>query len=187
RDRARLVAAVEAILDGYGRGTRFGIRADRDGLLACGEPGSQLTWMDAKVGDWVVTPRIGKPVEVQALWLNALRIGGLLGHPREAALDAGLASFRERFWNEERGCLHDVVDVDHQPGAVDSSLRPNQLFAVGGLPFALIDGGRARRVVETVERSLWTPLGPRSLAPDDPRYVAHYEGGVLERDGAYHQ
>jgi predicted glycogen debranching enzyme len=187
RDRARLVAAVDAILDGYSRGTRYQIHADEDGLLACGEPGVALTWMDAKVGDWVVTPRIGKPVEVQALWLNALGIGGILGRSRGETLERGLASFRERFWNEAAGCLYDVVDDDHVPGAVDARVRPNQLFAVGGLPFTLIDGTRGRRVVDTVEKLLWTPLGPRSLAPGEPGYTPRYRGGVAERDGAYHQ
>jgi len=185
--RGRLSAAVEAILDGYGAGTRYGIRADSDGLLAAGQPGVQLTWMDAKVGDWVVTPRIGKPVEVQALWLNALRIGASGSRRFEDTLERGRRSFTERFWNEERGFLHDVVDVDHASGAVDPALRPNQIFAVGGLPSALLDGDRARRVVDVVEAHLWTPLGLRSLGPGEPSYVGRYEGSVRERDGAYHQ
>jgi predicted glycogen debranching enzyme len=185
--RARLEAAVEAILAGHARGTRFGIRADEDGLLAAGVPGVQLTWMDAKVGDWVVTPRIGKPVEIQALWLNALRIGAARA-PRWAALaERAAAAFAARFWDEERGMLYDVVDVDHRPGAVDASLRPNQLLAVGGLPFPLLTGERARRVVDVAQRHLLTPLGLRSLAPGEPGYVPRYEGGVLARDGAYHQ
>ncbi len=204
RARARLVAAVEAILDGYSRGTRHGIGADADGLLAAGAPGVQLTWMDAKVGDWVVTPRIGKPVEVQALWVNALRIGARLlagtdaGRRARGATagarardwlalhDRALASFRDRFWNESRGWLHDVIDVDHVPGRVDSALRPNQIFAVGGLPFALLDGDRARRVVDAIEASLLTPLGLRTLAPGEPGYAPRYEGGPHARDSAYH-
>jgi len=101
--------------------------------------------------------------------------------------DRGIASFHERFWNEEAGCLYDVVDPDHRPGEADATLRPNQIFAVGGLPFPIIGGERARRVVGVVESSLATPLGPRSLAPSDPSYVGRYEGGPLERDGAYHQ
>src|SRR5262249_36478431 len=179
--------AVEAILAGYATGTRFGIRADDDGLLAAGEPGVQLTWMDAKVGDRVVTPRIGKPVEVQALWVNALDVGAKFADVWSRYRDLARAAFPGRFWNEARGCLCDVVDVDHVPGTVDGLLRPNQLFAVGGLPLALIDGERARAVVDTVERALLTPLGPRSLAPGEPGYVPHYRGGVRERDGAYHQ
>jgi predicted glycogen debranching enzyme len=187
RDREQLQAACLAIVSGYARGTRYGIRMDADGLLAAGEPGVQLTWMDAKVGDWVVTPRIGKPVEVQALWLNALRISGAWDPRWSAAYDRARPVFAERFWNGALGRLNDVVDADHRPGVVDASLRPNQIFAVGGLPFSLLDGEQACRVVEAVESALWTPLGLRSLAPDDPRYVPRYEGGVRERDGAYHQ
>jgi predicted glycogen debranching enzyme len=194
-DRAALAAAVRAILEGYERGTRYGIRADADGLLASGEPGVQLTWMDAKVGDWVVTPRTGKPVEMQALWVNALAAGARLVSrldPQAAAHWRGLGdrareSFAARFWNASRGCLHDVVDVDHVTGTADGSLRPNQIFAVGGLPLALLEGERARAVVDAVERRLVTPLGPRSLAPGEPGYAPRYAGGVRERDGAYHQ
>jgi len=186
-DRGALERAVQQILEGYSAGTRFGIRADSDGLLAAGVAGVQLTWMDAKVGDWVVTPRIGKPVEIQALWLNALAFGADLHWKWRDPLARGRTAFYERFWNEERGCLFDVVDVDHRSGAVDPALRPNQILAVGGLPLALLDGERARRVVDAVESRLWTPLGPRSLAPGEPGYTGRYEGGVRDRDGAYHQ
>ena len=187
RDRQTLEAAIQAILSGYAAGTRYDIHADADGLLAAGEPGIQLTWMDAKVGEWVVTPRIGKPVEVQALWLNALQIGSRLSD-RWAQLHAtGRAAFEARFWNEGQGMLHDVVDVDHRAGTVDPTFRPNQIFAVGGLPFALLEGDRARRVVDAVEAHLLTPLGLRSLAPGQPGYSPRYEGGVAQRDGAYHQ
>jgi glycogen debranching enzyme len=179
--------AVTKILEGYSRGTRFGIHVDWDGLVAAGEPGIQLTWMDAKVGDWVVTPRIGKPVEIQALWLNALAFAGGSDPRWRNLFELGLRSFRERFWNPQRGCLFDVVDVNHQAGVDDPLLRPNQVFAVGGLPLAILDGERARQVVASVETHLLTPAGLRSLAPDEPGYVAHYEGGVRERDGAYHQ
>jgi predicted glycogen debranching enzyme len=186
-DRARLRCAVEEILEAYERGTRCGIRREPDGLLACGEPGVQLTWMDAKVGDWVVTPRTGKPVEIQALWVNALHVGVRFGKHWVALRDQARAAFEPRFWNESRGCLFDVVDVDHVSGTTDASLRPNQLFAVGGLPLALIKGERARRMLEVCERELLTPMGPRSLAPGEPGYAPHYAGGVRERDGAYHQ
>ncbi len=186
-DRRKLLAAVEAILDGYSEGTRFGIRTDSDGLLACGVPGVQLTWMDAKVGDWVVTPRIGKPVEVQALWLNALWIASQQNDRWKEPLQRGLDSFQARFWNAERKMLYDVVDVNHQPGTVDASFRPNQIFAVGGLPLRLIEDNRAFLIVEAVKDHLWTPLGLRSLAPGEPGYTPRYEGGVGERDGAYHQ
>jgi predicted glycogen debranching enzyme len=179
--------AIEAILEGYSGGTRFGIRMDADGLLACGVAGVQLTWMDAKVGDWVVTPRIGKPVEVQALWLNTLKIASQFSPGWAKHFERGLKSFREKFWNEAGGGLYDVVDADHQRGRNDVTFRPNQIFAVGGLPFSLIEGKRARQVVSLVEARLWTPLGLRSLAAGEANYAPHYQGGVRERDGAYHQ
>ncbi len=185
--KAALQRAIAAILAGYARGTRFGIRMDRDALLAAGVPGVQLTWMDARVGDRVITPRIGKPVEVEALWLNALWIGSEFNANWKEPLARGLENFRRRFWNAEQGCLHDVIDADHEPGKIDSSFRPNQIFAVGGLPLQLIDGAPARRIVEAVERRLWTPLGLRSLAPGEPGYAPRYQGGVSERDASYHQ
>ena len=185
--RKTLQKAVHQILSGYAQGTRFGIRMDSDGLLAAGIPGVQLTWMDAKVGDWVVTPRIGKPVEVQALWLNALWIGSQSETSWAAAFEQGLASFRSRFWDAERNCLYDVIDTDHVAGKLDATLRPNQIFAVGGLPLALFEAEQARLIVTMVEQHLWTPMGLRSLAPGQPGYTPRYQGGVLERDGAYHQ
>ena len=179
--------AVTKILTGYSRGTRFGIRVDEDGLVAAGEAGVQLTWMDAKVGNWVVTPRIGKPVEIQALWLNAMAFAAQSDSRWQEPLQRGLRSFRERFWNPDRHYLFDVVDADHQPGCNDPALRPNQIFAVGGLPLALIDGDRARKVLDAVEQALWTPAGLRTLAPSEPGYAGRYEGGVQQRDGSYHQ
>jgi predicted glycogen debranching enzyme len=182
-----LQKAVDAILTGYSQGTRYGIHMDRDGLLAAGIAGMQLTWMDAKVGDWVVTPRSGKPVEVQALWLNALWIGSHFNESWKEPLACGLESFRRRFWNADGACLYDVIDADHQPGKLDATFRPNQIFAIGGLPLQIIDGEKAGQIVAAVERRLLTPLGLRSLAPGEPSYVAHYQGGVNERDGVYHQ
>jgi predicted glycogen debranching enzyme len=182
-----LRAASGAIVAGYRAGTRYGIRMDEDGLLAAGVPGVQLTWMDARIGDWVVTPRIGKPVEIQALWLNALRIMGLASAPWQGLYGRALASFQLRFWNERRGCLFDVVDVDHVPGRNDDSLRPNQILAVGGLPSQVLVEPYATRVVETVERELLTPLGLRSLAPGEPGYRPRFGTSVLERDSGYHQ
>lgn len=186
-EKARLASAVEAILEGFTLGTRHHIQATEDGLLAAGEPGVQLTWMDAKVGDWVVTPRIGKPVEVQALWVNALWIGSLLNRRWQSQFERACAAFGERFWNAERNCLFDVVDCDHVAERNDSALRPNQIFAVGGLPYPLLSGEQAWLVVTVVEAHLLTPLGLRSLAPGEPGYTPHYEGGVRQRDGAYHQ
>ena len=186
-DREALRRAVLAILDGYSRGARHGIRMDKDGLLAAGEPGVQLTWMDAKVGDSVVTPRMGKPVEIQALWLNALRIGGEFDAPWLAAFARGRRAFEELFWNESAQGLYDVVDDGHREGALDASFRPNQIFAVGGLPFPVLEGAKARAMVDSVEQRLLTPLGLRTLAREEPGYRPRYEGGVVERDGAYHQ
>ena len=179
--------AVEAILTGYSQGARFGIHMDQDYLLAAGVPGVQLTWMDSKIGDWVVTPRTGKPVEVQALWLNALWVASQFSERWKALFARGQENFGARFWNEQSGSLYDVVDVDHQPGKVDAVFRPNQILAIGGLPISLIEGERAKRVVEAVTQRLWTPLGLRSLAPEESGYTLRYEGGVRERDSAYHQ
>jgi len=186
RQKQSLHEAVEAILSGYSQGTRFGIRMDQDGLLAAGAPGVQLTWMDAKVGDWVVTPRIGKPVEIQALWLNALWIASRCNDKWREPFERGRESFCQRFWHSD-GYLYDIVDAGHQAGKLDASFRPNQIFAVGGLPLALLDGDQARAIVDAVEQRLWTPLGLRSLAPGEAGYAPHYQGGVRERDGAYHQ
>ncbi|KMO15459.1 amylo-alpha-1,6-glucosidase [Methylobacterium platani] len=183
---ARLARACAAILDGYAAGTRYGIAADADGLLRAGVPGVQLTWMDAKVGDRVITPRIGKPVEVQALWINALRIGIARWSPRWRELERRASAAFVRFVSPS-GALHDVIDAGHVPGAVDSRFRPNQILAVGGLPHGLLDGDAARAVVDAVEARLLTPLGLRSLDPADPDYRGTYAGGPAERDGAYHQ
>jgi len=164
---------------------------DPSGLLASGEPGVQLTWMDAKVGDWVVTPRHGKPVEIQALWYNALCIMADLAH--EFGDDAGhnryrnmaaVASwaFNRLFWNEKIGCLYDKING----GPPDASIRPNQIFAVS-LPHSMLSSDRAKSVVEKVQEHLLTPYGLRSLAPSDPQYRGRYTGDPTSRDGAYHQ
>ncbi len=199
RDRARLVRAVGSILAGYARGTRFRIRMDEDGLLATGVPGAAgapdavrvpdlaLTWMDARVSGRAVTPRVGKPVEVEALWVNALAVGVGFDPVWRTAHETARAAFAARFWNDTEGCLYDVVDADHVRGANDASIRPNQILAVGGLPFAMLEGERARRVVDLVEARLLTPLGLRTLAPGSPDYHSRYEGSVAERDAAYHQ
>src|SRR5438094_2961099 len=153
-----LRAAVEAILSGYNEGTRFGIRVDRDGLLSAGEHGQQLTWMDARVDGREITPRIGKPVEMQALWLNALAIGAKFSARWQSRSGQGRAAFEEKFWNEHAGYLADVVDCDHQPGTVDLTFRPNQIFAVGGLPLQLLSQEQARRVVDAVAIIMLTPV-----------------------------
>jgi predicted glycogen debranching enzyme len=180
------------IVERHLRGTRFGIRADVDGLLTSGEPGQQLTWMDAKVDGRVVTPRSGKPVEVQALWHNALRIVALyaanLGDAFTAARLLALAdqareSFAALFWDEESGYLADVVAPD---GTRDLTLRPNQLFALS-LHRPLLTGARAASALRAVEGRLLTPYGVRTLDPAHPDYRGRFEGGPAERDAAYHQ
>lgn len=187
RDRERLLAACEAILDGCARGARHGIRMDDDGLLAAGEPGVQLTWMDAKIGDHIVTPRIGKPVEIQALWISALAFfGGRSARWLDAHKRAS-ASFEAKFWNERERCLFDVADANHMKGERDGAIRPNQIFAVGGVQNPPLVGARARAVVDCVETRLLTPMGLRTLAPEDPAYRPRYEGGPWERDTSYHQ
>jgi len=185
--RTILRDAVLAIVSGYAAGTRYGIRMDGDGLLMAGVPGVQLTWMDARVGDRVITPRIGKPVEIEALWLNALSIAGAFDRRWTASFERGRRAFSDCFWNEERGWLADVVDVDGVAGTRDDTLRPNQILAVGGLPLALVEGARARRMVDAVEAELLTPLGLRSLGPREPMYAGHYHGDASVRDAAYHQ
>jgi glycogen debranching enzyme len=143
--------------------------------------------MDARAGDRVVTPRVGKPVEVQALWLNALAIASRFDPRWGNAYERGRSAFIERFFNEESGGLADVVDVDHVPGTRDDTCRPNQILAVGGLPLTLLDRARARRVVDRVERRLLTPLGLRSLGPGEPGYAGRYSGDSSTRDSVYHQ
>ncbi len=179
------------VIDWHVRGTRYGIHVDTDGLLYAGEQGTQLTWMDAKIGDWVVTPRTGKAVEIQALWYNALcvmanlavRFGDTAQQARYSEMDeVARESFNGQFWNEDAQCLYDVIDGDDR----DSSIRPNQIFAVS-LPHSMVDAKRARKIVDKVEAELLTPVGLRSLSPNDPRYVPVYIGSPLERDSAYHQ
>jgi predicted glycogen debranching enzyme len=183
----QLYPVLAGIIDWHERGTRYGIKLDDDGLLLAGEPGVQLTWMDAKIGGWVVTARHGKPVEIQALWYNALRVmeqlatrfGDQAAARRYATLAArAKKSFNRLFWNEQAGCLYDV--------AGDASIRPNQIFAAS-LPYTMLSREKARRVVDVVERDLLTPYGLRTLAPADPQYRGVYQGGPWERDSAYHQ
>jgi predicted glycogen debranching enzyme len=186
-DRQKLERAILEIVHGYAVGTRFGIAVDEDGLLQAGAPGVQLTWMDAKVGDWVVTPRRGKPVEIQALWLSALGRASVLDPHLQPLSERARLAFSRRFWNPERHMLFDVIDVEHVSGTVDAACRPNQIFAAGGLPVSLLPAEQARAVVDAVERELWTPLGLRSLERHHPDYKSHYVGDVRTRDAAYHQ
>ncbi len=179
-----LVPVLQDIVAWHVRGTRYDIHVDRDGLLTAGSAATQLTWMDAKVGDWVMTPRHGKAVEINALWHHALRFLEELGveHHGPAAEEVS-EQFEKRFWNEELGYLNDVVDGDL---TADYSLRPNQIIAVS-LPYLLLPIDQARSVVETVRRDLLAPFGLRTLSPHDPRYRGRYVGDQFSRDSAYHQ
>lgn len=165
---------------------------DEDGLITGGIPGAQLTWMDVKIGDWVVTPRHGKPVEIQALWVHALGIGETLARlfgeasyadQCQADRQRAVATFQQRFWYEQGGYLYDVIDG---PEGNDTSLRPNQLYAIS-LGNDLVSRDRAQHILRLVKKQLMTPVGLRTLSPDDPHYRPRYEGGVQERDSAYHQ
>jgi len=187
----RLFPVLSAIIDAHVKGTRYNIHMDpADGLLFAGGSGVQLTWMDAKIGDWAVTPRTGKPVEINALWINALEtigeFGRLLGKPSEACkqLAARTKKNFQKFWNAERHCLHDVID---SPGAGnDASLRPNQIFSVS-LPVSPLSSEQQKSVVDVCARQLLTSYGLRTLAPGEPGYVGHYGGAPRDRDAAYHQ
>jgi predicted glycogen debranching enzyme len=188
-----LLPLLRSIVEWHVRGTRYGIGVDpADGLLRAGESGVQLTWMDAKVGDWVVTPRIGKPVEINALWYNVLRIlEAFLTARSDSTAAAGYRSLAERarasflqcFWRPDAQHLADVVDG---PNGDELALRPNQIFALS-LPYPVLEGAEAAAVLDAVGRALLTGLGLRSLSPDDPAYHGDYAGDQVRRDGAYHQ
>jgi predicted glycogen debranching enzyme len=189
--RDELYGVLKDIIDWHVRGTRYNIHMLENGLLNAGERGVQLTWMDAKVGDWVVTPRAGKPVEIQALWYNALKVMEDLAtrfNDQESVKRFRTSSalvqwtFNRLFWNEEKGCLYDVVNG----GNPDASIRPNQIFAVS-LHHSMLPRDRAGKVMEVVERELLTPFGLRTLSEQDPNYKGRYEGGPWQRDSAYHQ
>ena len=189
--RTSLYAVLKDIVNWHVRGTRYQIHVDHDGLIFAGEPGVQLTWMDAKVGDRVVTPRHGKPVEIQALWYNALRVmEELAGRFNElnakleygAMADKARASFNALFWNEQAGCLYDVINGDIR----DASIRPNQVIAIS-LANTMVPKERATSILKVIERELLTPRGLRTLSPSDPNYSGRYAGGPAARDGAYHQ
>lgn len=189
--RDNIYEKLTGIIRSHITGTRFNIHVDSDGLLYAGEPGVQLTWMDAKIDGWVVTPRTGKAVEIQALWYNALRfmadLARRLGDNEKAneynsMADNAEESFNRQFWNAEQMCLFDVVNGEE----IDGSIRPNQIFAIS-LFYSLLNEERSRSVIEKVEAELLTPMGLRSLSPQDPRYVGIYKGPPNVRDAAYHQ
>ncbi len=186
-----LFHVLTQIIQHYMDGTRYNIHMDADGLIYAGEPGTQLTWMDAKIGDLVVTPRRGKAVEINALWYNALRIveeiSLKLGKSEWSVKCSHLAektkrSFNQTFWNEEENCLYDYVNGDYR----DAAIRPNQIFAIG-LPYRLLTHERAKAVLGVVQRELLTPFGLRSLSPRHKDYVGHYGGDAYSRDLSYHQ
>ena len=187
----QLLPTIESILSHYRQGTGLGIHVDGDGLLVSHEPGTPATWMDAKAADWVVTPRYGRPVEVNALWYNAQRIAAALARmagqeSRALGLLADAetthTAFNRRFWNDALRCCFDVVGE----ASLDDSIRPNQLLAVS-LPFPVLAVDRHQAVLDIVRRELLTPMGLRTLAPNDLHYACTYGGAVIARDRAYHQ
>lgn len=189
--KTELYQILTDIIDWHIKGTRYGIKVDEDGLLLSGEEGTQLTWMDAKVGDWVVTPRRGKAVEINALWYNTLKImaefaekaADIKAHMKyQQMAEKAFASFNTVFINQQTGTLFDCI----APEGPDTRLRPNQLFAIS-LPFVLVDNGIAANILKAVEEHLLTPRGLRSLAPFEKDYKPLYMGDQLSRDGAYHQ
>ncbi len=189
--RTKLYDVLTEIINWHVKGTRYGIKMDEDGLLVAGEAGLQLTWMDAKIGDWVVTPRAGKAVEIQALWYNALCVMEQLAqefkdkegaHRYKQMAARAKRSFNKLFWNEAAGCLYDVIDREQR----DSSIRPNQIIAAS-LPNTMLSRAKIKQMLAVIEGELLTPYGLRSLSPHHPDYRGRYEGGVLSRDGAYHQ
>ncbi len=187
-----LLPVLKEIIDCHFKGTRYNIHVDDDGLLFAGEEGQQLTWMDARIGTWVVTPRMGKPVEIQALWYNALKIFAELLCMNNQQHDAELVelsaarakqSFDGLFWYAGGNYLYDVIDENGKP---DASLRPNQLFAIS-LPFAMLEGKKAEAVLKITTEKLYTPVGLRSLPPEDVHYVHQYGGDAWHRDSSYHE
>ncbi|MCX8130459.1 MAG: amylo-alpha-1,6-glucosidase [Clostridia bacterium] len=185
----KLFGIMNEIIHAYATGTDFGIKMDRDGLISAGDKTTQLTWMDVKVGDWVVTPRHGKAVEINALWYNALKIMANLSEKYgytntnyEEMASKAKKAFIDSFWNEKEQCLVDVITE----GKKDCSIRPNQIFAVS-LSHHIIEGDMAKKVVSRVWKDLYTAYGLRSLAPDEKDYIGIYKGDIYKRDGAYHQ
>lgn len=189
----KIYPALAEIITFYRKGTRYGIHMDKDGLIEGGSGKDQLTWMDVLVGDWVVTPRHGKPVEISALWYNALRVMEQLAeqfgkdateYRRLAELTK--ASFEEKFWNEDLHCLYDCIERDEEGKEhPDCRIRPNQIWAVS-LPYTMLSREKEKSIVQVVYKHLYTPYGIRSLSPEDPEYKRKYIGKLIDRDGAYH-
>ena len=189
---SEILPVLQEIIDWHFKGTRYNIHVDEDGLLYAGETGQQLTWMDARIGNWVVTPRMGKPVEIQALWYNALKIFAELLQMNKQKSGAAIIelaaakakeSFDKLFWYAEGNYLYDVIDEYGKP---DAELRPNQLFAIS-LPFVLLEGDKAKKVLTIVTEKLYTPVGLKSLPADDVHYVHQYGGDQWHRDSSYHE
>ncbi|HEY2349807.1 MAG TPA: amylo-alpha-1,6-glucosidase [Puia sp.] len=187
-----ILPVLKNIIEWHFKGTRFHIHVDNDGLLFAGETGQPLTWMDARIGNWVATPRMGKPVEIQALWYNALKIFATLltlnGETGAAKDIFGKAeqtkdSFEKKFWFADGKYLIDVIDPEGKP---DFSIRPNQVFALS-LPFHLTDGEKEKSVMNILRSKLYTAVGLRSLSPDDSNYKGHYGGNAFSRDSVYHE
>lgn len=180
---------LKEIISAYKNGTDFSIYMEEDGLIHAGSGLDQITWMDVRVGDWVATPRHGKPVEINALWYNALKVMELLAEKYEedtsfyrTLAEKVCTSFCEKFWDEKRGCLYDVVDGDEP----DDHLRPNQIYAVS-LPFTMLDRKQETSIVSIVEKELFVGCGLRSLSKGHPEYHGIYCGALSKRDAAYHQ
>jgi len=187
---ASIIRGIKSIVQSFIDGTVYGIKMDADFLLNAGDEGVQLTWMDAKIGDRVITPRRGKPVEVQALWINSLRAASQLlkDVALESMADEAQRNFNLKFWSEKLGYFFDVIDCKGQKEQIDTSLRPNQLFALGGLPFRIVeDSTKVIQVLRVIESTLLTPHGLRTLSPKDARYEGTYKGDQSQRDLAYHQ
>ena len=187
-----ILPVLADIIDWHFKGTRYNIHTTEDGLLFAGEMGQQLTWMDARIGNWVVTPRMGKPVEIQALWYNALCIYSellLLNKQKKLSgeyifkANKAKKSFTDLFWNPADNYLYDNIDENN---AMVSELRPNQLFAIS-LPFALLDGAKAKQVLKIITEQLYTPVGLKTLPKSDLQYLPVYGGDAYHRDSAYHQ
>lgn len=178
-----ILNAIDNILTAYEEGTRYNIKCCQDGLLFQGQAGFALTWMDARVDGKPITPRIGKAVEIQALWINALEVSVILLKKRENLLKKAKSNFNQVFWNAEKNYFYDYINKDYK----DLSFRPNQIYAIGGLPFILASEEQVFKVLKQIETKLLTPFGFKSLSSDSIEYASHYQGPAYKRDSSYHQ